>query len=382
MPRSAEMSATMVVITDGFVSVEKEAFTIVRESLGDANLFAFGVGSSVNRHLIEGLAHQGMGRPFVVEKGTEAEEAAKRFREYVESPVLTNVKVELDGFDAYDLEPAHIPDLFGERPLVIMGKYRGRPKGALRISGTHGQGTYSEALQVEEVGASDDLIALKYLWARDRITRLSDFAIVGETHEAEITRLGLEYHLMTAFTSFVAADTVVRNSDRKQVTVRQPLPMPQGVENDAIGGVLGQSLGGALAPDGGGIGGLGTRGYGYGGGGGGRGKSALSVHPEAAVTMGSLDKDVIARVIRKNLARVRYCYEKNLAKNPNLAGRISIRFVIGDDGAVTKAEVSSTSMNDKEVETCLESILKSLKFPKPSGGGTVIVTYPFNFSPG
>ena len=117
----------------------------------------------MNRLLIEGLAHQGLGRPFVVEKPAEASEIAERFRQYVESPVLTNVKLEIDGFDAYDLEPAKLPDLFGERPLVVMGKYRGQAHGTIRISGTNGQGSFERSLRVEEFRPSDEVAEMRYL---------------------------------------------------------------------------------------------------------------------------------------------------------------------------------------------------------------------------
>ncbi len=366
MPRTPDMSATMVVVTDGYVSVENEAFNLIRSHLGDTNLFAFGIGSSVNRHLIEGLAREGLGQPFVVESPGEAGPAAERFRRYIESPVLTRVKLELDGFDAYDLEPASVPDLFGERPLVIMGKYRGEAKGSIRISGTNGQGAFTKTIAVADHHPSDDLIALRYLWARERIGRLH------EDPEA-VTRLGLAYHLMTEETSFVAVDSTIRNTLGGSATIVQPLPLPEGV----FGKMSGTSIGGSF-----GMGGLGT---GEGGGGlrsGGRGKGTTSVLSGQTVIMGSLDKRVIARVIRRGLARVKYCYEKSLARSPNLSGRLALRFVIGPDGKVTRIEVSSSTLGAPEIDQCVEGVLKSLVFPKPAGGGSVTVTYPFNFNQG
>lgn len=69
----------IVIATDGYVDVERDAFTLIREHLDDANVFTFGIGSSVNRHLIEGMARVGEGTPFVVLKPDEARGAAARF---------------------------------------------------------------------------------------------------------------------------------------------------------------------------------------------------------------------------------------------------------------------------------------------------------------
>ena len=136
MPSDRDRSRVFVVITDGYVSVERELFDLVRRNLSRANLFAFGIGSSVNRALIEGLARAGQGEPFVVlEPGLAAEEA-RRFREMIETPVMTNVAVRFEGLDTYDVTPALVPDLFARRPVIVFGKWRGDPQGAVVVTGT------------------------------------------------------------------------------------------------------------------------------------------------------------------------------------------------------------------------------------------------------
>jgi Ca-activated chloride channel family protein len=118
LPREEGASRTVVVVTDGYVSAERETFELIRSSLGDANLFAFGVGSSVNRFLIEGMARAGKAEPFMVLRADEAAERAERFRRCVEAPVLTVVRLEAHGFDTFDLEPPALPDVLAERPVV------------------------------------------------------------------------------------------------------------------------------------------------------------------------------------------------------------------------------------------------------------------------
>src|SRR5688572_4045367 len=169
MQRDPEMSTTIVVLTDGYVSVERKVFDLIRKNLDRANLFAFGIGSSVNRGLIEGMARSGMGEPFVVLDPNQAPREAERFANYIESPVLTNIGVHFDGFEAYDVEPSTIPDLFAQRPIIVFGKYRGRAQGRISVEGKNAQGTFSHALAVGDATPSESIAALRWLWARHRI---------------------------------------------------------------------------------------------------------------------------------------------------------------------------------------------------------------------
>ncbi len=111
-------------------------------------MFAFGIGSSVNRLLIEGVARAGLGEPFVVTGPREAPDAASRFRRYIDSPVLTGIDVKFQGFDVYDVEPGTVPDLFASRPIVVFGKWRGTAAGSIEISGNTGRGPYQASVAV------------------------------------------------------------------------------------------------------------------------------------------------------------------------------------------------------------------------------------------
>ena len=235
LPETAGVARSVVVITDGYVNAEAAAFDLVRANLGHANLFAVGIGSSVNRYLIEGLARAGQGEPFVVTDAAEAPAVAERFRDYVASPVLTDIALEVDGFDAYDIEPPAIPDLFADRPLVIFGKWRGAPTGTIRITGVGGAGAYAAGFEVADAQAAEENIALRYLWARARVARLSDYGLrQDDESRREVTALGLGYDLLTPYTSFIAVHEIVRNLDGAPV-VDQPLPLPDGVSASAVG---------------------------------------------------------------------------------------------------------------------------------------------------
>jgi len=243
-PKAARVSRTIVVLTDGYVTVEREAFALVRQNLSQANLFAFGIGSSVNRHLMEGLARAGMGEPFVVTDPVQAPEQAERFRRMIESPVLTGVRARFEGLDVYDVEPAQLPDLLGERPVIIFGKWRGEPKGRLVVEGQGAEGPYRQVLPVAG-SLRPDAEALRGLWARHRIASLDDQEALegGDALRPQILDLGLRYGLLTQYTSFIAVDQVVRNKAPGQAaSVDQPLPLPQGVGDQALGAELGAEV--------------------------------------------------------------------------------------------------------------------------------------------
>jgi len=237
LPRSGFVSRTVVVVTDGFIAEEAGAFQLINENLNNTNFFAFGIGGSVNRHLIEGIARAGQGEPFVVLRPEEAAAAGERFREYIETPVLTNVRVSYRGFDAYEVEPEAQPDLFAERPIVLFGKWRGAKEGLIEVTGRSAQGDFAKIFDVRDSATRPEHMALPQLWARSRIARLSDFNFRRDDTEAvrEVTALGLTYSLLTRYTSFIAVLEEVRNTSGQGNDVDQPLPLPNGVSDLAVG---------------------------------------------------------------------------------------------------------------------------------------------------
>jgi Ca-activated chloride channel homolog len=278
IPRSSQrMSRSVVVVTDGYVGVEAQAFRFIRERLSDANLFSFGIGSSVNRGLIEGMARAGQGEPFVVLRPDRAAGEADKLRAYIEQPVLSGVNVAFSGFDAYEVAPQKLPDLMARRPLVLFGKYRGSAGGRIEVKGTSGGGPMRQVIDVRAADVRPENAALRWLWARRWVETLDDERAMGAGQAAEegITALGLDYRLLTAFTSFVAIDSQVVNAGGQGQNVRQPLPMPEGVSNLAVG----EQAAASVAPMKMGL--IGGQGHGYGSAGPGGGGRAMAPRPVA-----------------------------------------------------------------------------------------------------
>ncbi|MDP2312111.1 MAG: AgmX/PglI C-terminal domain-containing protein [Pseudomonadota bacterium] len=153
-------------------------------------------------------------------------------------------------------------------------------------------------------------------------------------------------------------------------------------------GARGSGLGGGGTAEG--LGGLGTKGRGsgasgYGSGGGNfgsKGEGGIGTVGGDPIILGALDKSLIDAVIKRNMSQIRYCYQRELTKNPSLGGKITVKFVIAKDGTVSSATTKTTTMNNPAVESCINGRFMRFQFPEPKGGGIVIVSYPFIFSPG
>ncbi|MGB1206488.1 MAG: TonB family protein [Chitinophagales bacterium] len=236
LPKAKHFSRSMVVITDGYISVEKEVFDFIGSNLNESNVFAFGIGSSVNRHLIEGMAHVGQGEAFIVTSKNEAKQKAKALNTYIEQPVLSNIRFEFKDFEAYEVAQKSIPDLFSERPILIFGKYKGEPKGEIVLKGNIGKQKYEKHIRLKKMKADAKNKALRYLWAKEKIRHLDDYKTWtnNKEHEIEMVALGMQYNLLTAYTSFVAIDEEIANKNGNPTSVKQPLPLPAGVSNMAI----------------------------------------------------------------------------------------------------------------------------------------------------
>ena len=238
LPHQDGISRSLVLVTDGYVAGEQGVFDHIRANLNRSNVFSFGIGTSVNRYLIEGVAKAGMGEPFIVTDESEALRIAAKFREYIQTPVLTDIQVRAIGFNIYDVNPINFPDLFAQRPVVLFGKWRGPVAGTIELTGKTGQGDYISRLDVAASRPDDANHALRYLWARSRIAELSDYGSsdVSEESAKQITALGLKYNLLTRYTSFIAVREVVTNPTGSADDVKQPLPLPMRVSDLAVGG--------------------------------------------------------------------------------------------------------------------------------------------------
>lgn len=238
IPETEGYARTIVVITDGYVSNDGQIIDYVCAHMKDSGFFSFGIGTSVNDYLIKQIAACGLGESFIVTDEEDALDAAEDFRTYIEAPLLTDISVDFQGFGVYDVEPEIPSILYASQPIVLFGKWAGSPCGTISISGRSGEEDYRQEISVADISVNDESEAVRYLWARTHLDRLAGYGSLRNDHsiKEDITKLGLEYNMITPYTSFVAVSEIIRNTTDESRDVQQALPLPQRVSQLAVGG--------------------------------------------------------------------------------------------------------------------------------------------------
>lgn len=212
-PRRLRM---VVFCTDGFIGNEAEIIAAVERLRGEARVFGFGIGSSVNRYLVEGVARAGRGAAEVVTLDEEPDEAVARLFERLDRPVLTDLEIAFEGGEVEELLPARLPDLFAGQPLVLAGKVSGAAPAAAILRGRLGEAPWEArvpvALRDAGPSAPDAQPVLGTLWARRRLDELLPESPGGDAPAAveEAVALAIRFKLVTRHTSLVAVERTLR----------------------------------------------------------------------------------------------------------------------------------------------------------------------------
>jgi Ca-activated chloride channel family protein len=242
-------------MTDGYVGNDMEIISEVQKH-PNARVFAFGIGSSVNRFLLDKMAEQGRGEVEYVGLQDDGSAPARRFHERVRNPLLTDIEVDWGGLPVADVYPNRIPDLFSVKPLILTGRYTAAARGVIRLRGKLAGQNFAKEIPVELPESQPEHDVLATLWARTRIDDLMSQDYPGIQNgaakpdvQASITQLGLEYRLMTQFTSFVAVEetTVIDGGQPRRIDV--PVEMPEGMSREGVFGEGNEQLFGQRAKD-------------------------------------------------------------------------------------------------------------------------------------
>ncbi|HZE72501.1 MAG TPA: VIT and VWA domain-containing protein [Pyrinomonadaceae bacterium] len=230
-------------MTDGYVGNDMEIIAEIQKH-PKARVFAFGIGSSVNRFLLDKMAEQGRGEVDYVALNDDGSAAARRFHERVRNPLLTDISVDWGGLPVADVYPRRIPDLFGAKPVILTGRFTAAAQGTLRLKGKMSGRDFVREIPVNfpESEPQHDVLASR--WARTRIDDLmaQDFSgaqrgVMKPELKETITNLGLEFRLMTQFTSFVAVEEMIVTDGGQPRRVDVPVEVPEGVNRNTAYGV-------------------------------------------------------------------------------------------------------------------------------------------------
>ena len=418
-------------LTDGYVGNERRILqdverlvSVFREKGRRARAFGFGIGSSVNRHLITGIGEAGDGASVVLTPRENPARAVRAAFRLIDRPVIEDVRIDWGGLAVEDVEPEPLPDLLASRPLVLHGRYKSGGEATVRVTGTADGKPVVLDVPVSLPTDEPEGAVQETLWARARVDRLERELWGGHDPDIveEVTSFGLDYRLVTAYTSFVAVDRTRRVGDGDPGRIVQPVEAPEGVVPEAAApgagvirtgsvhfpgrpaGKISEVGAGAFMGHAYGAGGLGFHGTGTGGGGGSgygtihgvgrvdtggdageatgkkdaRRAGRVRLMGSSTVT-GHVDASVIRRVVLRRVAALRACYERQLRVKPGLAGKLVVKWTIDERGRVKDVEIVEDTLNDEAVASCVTRIVRRMRFPRPAGGQETQITYPFVF---
>jgi Ca-activated chloride channel homolog len=219
-------------LTDGYIGNEAEILGAVRQRLGPSRIFSFGVGSSVNRYLLDHMAKLGRGAVAYLGPKDDGAQVMEDFFNRISHPALTDIQIDWGGLQVSEVFPRELPDLFVGRPVILTGRFNGHSDTVIRIAGNAAGEQVRLQVPASRAGADTTHKGLPSVWARMKIAELADRATYEESENfpEEIKRVALDYALMSAFTAFVAVDSSRQTEGAEGTTVPVAVPVPEGVK--------------------------------------------------------------------------------------------------------------------------------------------------------
>ncbi len=227
-------------MTDGYVNNDRNIVGFIRNHRGSARMFPFGIGNSVNRFLIEGMAREGKGVADIVDLRQPGKNTAQKFYQRIADPLLTEISVDWGGLsvETGEIYPKQIPDVFSAAPIVLKGRYSKAGTGEITVHGRLRGKPWERKIRVSLPSTTEPGVgeAIPTLWAREKIASLMGDVWAGDLRETpveQVTQLALTHKLMTEYTSFVAVDERIRNLSGAQKSVVVPTELPEGVSMES-----------------------------------------------------------------------------------------------------------------------------------------------------
>ncbi len=221
-------------MTDGYIGNETEILGEIHKRLGDTRIFSFGIGSSVNRYLLDRMAKLGKGAVAYIGLNDSDTDAVDRFYDCISHPALTDVRIDWGNMEVAEVYPRQLPDLFVGRPIILTGRFQSTTATTIRVAGRVGESEKEIRIPVEFDGAAPTHPGLPCVWARKRIEDLASQSTYNSNPDlpGEIKQVALQYGLMSAYTAFLAVDSSRTTQGDHGVTVAVPVLVPDGVRYD------------------------------------------------------------------------------------------------------------------------------------------------------
>lgn len=236
-------------LTDGYIGNEAEVLSLLKANLQDARLYAFGVGTGINRYLLSEMGRVGRGFVRFMDPTEDLEKVSGELADRLQSPVLTDIQIDWGGMEASELSPDPIPDLFAGQSLRIQGRYSRPGAHEITIRGLVQGRPATLPLKIELPESSSQGEAVAIIWARSLISDLYYRITTGANHSGSgeetiptealkqrVTDLGLNFSLVTQWTAFVAVSEKIYNPNPTDTpTLPVAVPQVKGVSEAAYG---------------------------------------------------------------------------------------------------------------------------------------------------
>ncbi|MDG4595913.1 MAG: VWA domain-containing protein, partial [Candidatus Contendobacter sp.] len=224
-------------LTDGYIGNEAEILALLKANLNDARLYAFGVGTGVNRYLLSEMGRVGRGFTRYMDPTENLEKVAGELADRLQSPVLTDIQIDWGGLEVSEQSPDRLPDLFAGQSLRIQGRYQQPGRYEIKVRGLVQGRPAILPLQIELPETSTEGEAVPIIWARSLIGdlhyqmttgahRLGNESVNVDALKQRITELGLNFALVTPWTAFVAVSEKIYNA-HPESTPTLPVPVAQ-----------------------------------------------------------------------------------------------------------------------------------------------------------
>ncbi|MBI3260470.1 MAG: AgmX/PglI C-terminal domain-containing protein [Ignavibacteriae bacterium] len=356
LPTTNGYSRSIIIATNGYVSVDQETFDFIASKLNVANIFTVGIGANTNPIFFNIIGRLTMSEPTIISTPEEAKAKATDIGGYIQSSVLTKVKVDFKGLETYDIEPASYPDVFANRPVFIFGKWRGKLQGKMIVKGNALGAPFVSSIDLAATKPNAANIALQYLWARYRSTRLADYNIYSRDSKRveEISSLGTNFSIQTVYTAFTFSG-IDTSSIPNQIyaVVQQPLNLNQNSSSTSSSPGLASTTVVEVAV------------------------AACSIadadfaEEEGFITVGeiTIDKglspDAAKAQIDQQLYDLQLCYATALHHYRHLQGKTKFRVVLDATGAIAEISLLDSELNIDDVNQCILDAVRKFKFTAP-----------------
>ena len=232
MPQDPKRLRIVSIMTDGYIGDETAILATIRKKLGGARVFSFGIGSSVNRYLIEAMAREGRGAAVILTPKESSLKPVMDFYERVRQPALVDVKIDWCGLEMVDLCPKPSRDILAGQPVVISGRYKGTLPKEITLSGVVGGKKVSYRLPLDRATGRDE--GVRFVWARDKIRELT-FTNVRKPSkdlQRELVRFSVAQKVLCGYTAFLAVDSSRKTDGELGISMNIPAEFPDGVGRD------------------------------------------------------------------------------------------------------------------------------------------------------